>query len=353
MTALDQAPAGPALAGRRGGALLPVLAAGVILSVVISIGLGSVYVPPLTVIAIAWNELFPAASEPAWTMGQYHIVIDLRIPRAILGAFLGAGLAVTGAVLQNITRNPLADPYLFGVSSGASFGAVIVILYTGAVIGIATLPLAAFIGALLAMLLVYLLAREVGGFSTERLVLTGLAVYFVLMAATNGLIFASGNRGAESAIFWMLGGLGNTRWHLLPAPLIAVVIGIAWLLWRARALDALSLGDEAAHTLGIAVRRLRFEMFLATSLIAGVLVSASGAVGFIGLIIPHCARWIAGAEMRRTIPVAALIGAIFTVWVDAAARIILAPLELPLGVATAAIGGLFFMILLRRRETFA
>ena len=169
------------------------------------------------------------------------------------------------------------------------------------------------------MMLVFVLAREVGGFSTERLVLTGLAVYFVLMAATNGLIFASGNRGAESAIFWMLGGLGNTRWHLLPAPLIAVVIGTGWLLWRARALDALSLGDEAAHTLGIPVQRLRFEMFLATSLIAGVLVSASGAVGFIGLIIPHCARWIAGAEMRRTIPVAALIGAIFTVWVDAAA----------------------------------
>lgn len=341
----------PAPRSGRGGALLPTLTLGVLVSVIVCVGLGSVHVPPGTVVAIAWEEVFPTGREPAWTMGQYHIVVDLRIPRVILGAFCGAGLAVTGAVLQSITRNPLADPYLFGVSSGASLGAVIVILYTGAVIGAATLPMAAFAGALLAMFLVFLLAREAGGFSTERLVLTGLAVYFVLMAATNGLIFASSNRGAESAIFWMLGGLGNTRWHLLPAPLIAVILGIAWILSRARALDALSLGDEGAHTLGIAVKRLRFEMFLATSLIAGVLVSASGAIGFIGLIIPHCARWIAGAEMRRTIPVAALIGAIFTVWVDAAARLLLAPLELPLGVMTAAIGGLFFLVMLRRRAT--
>lgn len=354
MTRSQAAEVGPRrYAGATRGPLLALLAAGVVVSVIVSVGLGSVYVPPGTVVAIVLDSLWPSGGAPTWTTGQFHIVVDLRIPRAILGAFCGAGLAATGAVLQNITRNPLADPYLFGVSSGASLGAVIVILYTGALIGVWTLPLAAFSGALLAMLMVFALARETGGFATERLVLTGLAVYFVLMAATNGLIFASGNRGAESAVFWMLGGLGNTRWHLLPAPILAVTLGIAWILFRARALDAISLGDETAHTLGVAVPRLRMEMFLATSLITGVLVSASGAIGFIGLVIPHCARWIAGAEMSRAVPVAALVGAVFTVWVDAAARLILAPSELPLGVATAAIGGLFFMVLLRRREVLA
>jgi iron complex transport system permease protein len=273
----------------------------------------------------------------------------LRIPRAILGAVVGAGLGIVGAVLQSITRNPLADPYLFGVSSGAAVGAVTVILYTGSVIGLVTLPLAAFLGALASMAMVLLLAFGIGGFGTERLVLTGVAVHFVLMAATNFLIFNASDRGADAALFWMLGSFGNARWNILAPPTMALLIGGAWVMCRSPGLDALSIGDEGAHTLGIKVKALRLEMFIATALMTGVFVSTSGAVGFVGLVIPHCARWIVGARIARCVPIAAGMGAIFTVWVDAGARYVLAPKELPLGVMTAAVGGLFLIFVLKSR----
>jgi iron complex transport system permease protein len=148
----------------------------------------------------------------------------------------------------------------------------------------------------------------------------------------------------------MLGSFGNARWNVLAAPIVALIIGGAWVLARARGLDALSIGDEGAHTLGINVRRLRLEMFVATALMTGVFVSVSGAVGFVGLIIPHCARWVVGARIGRCVPIAAAMGAIFAVWVDAGARYALAPKELPLGVMTAAVGGLFLIIVLKRRK---
>ena len=334
---------------KRFPALLLLLLAVALVSTIVAIGVGAVEIAPGMVIAIIRDALSPGSVEPSWTPGQHSIVIDLRIPRAILGATVGAGLAIVGAVLQNITRNPLADPYLFGVSSGAAVGAVIVILYTGSVLGLVTLPLAAFAGALVSMGLVFVLALELGGFGTERLVLTGIAVHFVLMAATNLLIFNASDRGAESALFWMLGSFGNARWNVLAPPIVALAVGGAWIMCRARGLDALSIGDEGAHTLGIDVKALRLEMFIATALMTGVFVSTSGAVGFVGLIVPHCARWVVGARIGRCVPIAAGMGAIFTVWVDASARYVLAPKELPLGVMTAAVGGLFLIIVLKRR----
>ena len=321
-----------------------------LVSTIATVGIGAVSIPPSTVVDIIREALAPTGEAPTWTIGQQRIILDLRIPRAILAAIVGAGLGVVGTVLQSITRNPLADPYLFGVSSGASVGAVTVILYTGSFLGLLTLPLAAFAGALASMLLVFVLARETGGFGVERLVLTGVAVHFVLMALTNVLIFNANDRGADAALFWMLGGFGNARWNIILPPIVALILGLAWVMRRARLLDALTLGDEGAHTLGVAVKRLRFEMFVCSALMTGVLVSTSGSVGFIGLIIPHIARWLVGAECRRSVPVAAMLGAIFAVWVDAIARFILAPKELPLGVMTAAIGGLFFVFALKRRR---
>ncbi|MBS7700504.1 MULTISPECIES: iron ABC transporter permease [unclassified Chelatococcus] len=340
-------------AAQRTDPLIPLivgLSAAAILSTILTVGIGSVSIPPEKALAIVREALRPTGEAANWTRGQEHIILDLRIPRALLGAMVGAGLGIVGAVLQSITRNPLADPYLFGVSSGAAVGAVAVILYTGAFLGALTLPLAAFMGALASMAAVFLLARESGGFGTERLVLTGVAVHFVLMAATNVLIFHASDRGAEGAIFWMMGSFGNARWNILGGPFIALVLGAVWVMRRARDLDALSLGDEGAHTLGISVKSLRLEMFAATALMTGVFVAAAGAVGFIGLIIPHCARWAVGARMRRTVPIAGLMGAIFAVWVDAASRWLMAPRELPLGVMTAAIGGVFFVIVLKRQR---
>ena len=332
-------------------ALLAGLAVAALVSTVLTVGLGAVAIPPGTVLGIVREAVAPTGAAHAWSMGQQHIILDLRIPRAILAALVGAGLGLVGSVLQGITRNPLADPYLFGVSSGAAVGAVSVILYTGSVLGVLTLPLAAFAGALLAMAAVFLLAREGGGFSTERLVLTGVAVHFVFSACTNMLIYNANDRGADAALFWMLGSFGNARWNVLAAPAVALVAGGAWILYRARALDALSLGDEGAHTLGVRVKALRLEMFVASALMTGIFVSTSGTIGFVGLIVPHVARWAVGAQMRWSLPTAAGFGAVFTVWVDAASRYALAPKELPFSVMTAAVGGVFFTAILRRRRT--
>ena len=189
--------------------LLVVLALATVISTVLTIGIGAVAIPASTTIAIIQHALAPSVEPGTWTMGQQHIILDLRIPRAIMGAMVGARLSVVGAVLQSITRNPLADPYLFGISSGASIGAVAVILYTGSFLGVLTLPAMAFVGALFSTALVFTFAREVGGFATERLVLTGVAVHFVLMAMTNVLIFNAADRGADAALFWMLGSFGN------------------------------------------------------------------------------------------------------------------------------------------------
>lgn len=331
-------------------ALLAALGLTVLVSTVLTVGVGAVSIPARTVLAIVGDAVAPSGAVRTWTLGQQHIILDLRIPRAILAAVVGAGLGLVGCVLQGITRNPLADPYLFGISSGAAVGAVAVILYTGSVLGALTLPLAAFAGALTSMALVFLLAREGGGFSTERLVLTGVAVHFVCSAAANVLIFNANDRGADAALFWMLGSFGNARWNVLLPPIVALFAGGAWMLCRARALDALSLGDEGAHTLGVQVKALRLEMFVASALMTGVFVSTSGAVGFIGLIIPHCARWAMGAQMRWSLPAAAGMGAAFTVWMDAASRFVLSPKELPFSVMTAAVGGVFFLAVLRRRR---
>ncbi|MBC7799517.1 MAG: iron ABC transporter permease, partial [Gemmatimonadaceae bacterium] len=343
---------GAASAARRDGwrvGLLVGLGITVLVSTVLTIGVGAVAIPARTVVAILNDALWPGGVR-TWSMGQQHIILDLRVPRAILAATVGAGLGMVGSVLQAITRNPLADPYLFGVSSGAAVGAVTVILYTGSIIGVLTLPLAAFVGALASMAVVFLLAQDCGGVSTERLVLTGVAVHFVFSAVTNVLIYNANDRGADAALFWMLGSFGNARWNVLLPPVVALLAGGAWIMHRARALDALSLGDEGAHTLGIRVRALRLEMFVASALMTGVFVSTSGAVGFIGLVIPHCARWAVGAQMRWSLPTAAGMGGLFTVWVDAASRFALAPKELPFSVMTAAVGGVFFVVILRRRR---
>ena len=331
--------------------LLVGLGLAVIASTMLTVGVGAVSIPAGSVLGIVWEAVAPTGAVHAWSAGQQHIVLDLRIPRAILAALVGAGLGMVGTVLQGITRNPLADPYLFGISAGAAVGAVSVILYTGSVWGALTLPAAAFAGALVAMTLVFLLAQQGGGISTERLVLTGVAVHFVFSAITNFLIYNANDRGADAALFWMLGSFGNARWAVLGAPALALLGGGGWVLHRARALDALSLGDENAHTLGVGVQALRMEMFIASALMTGVFVSTSGAIGFVGLIIPHCARWTVGAQMRWSLPTAAGFGAVFTVWVDAASRYAMAPKELPFSVMTAAVGGAFFIIILRRRRS--
>ena len=333
---------------RRYALLLIGLGALLLVSCVVSLGFGPARVPVDVVWHILLNKLF-GIGEVSWNAGQEHIVWLIRVPRMLLGALVGAGLALIGAVLQAVTRNPLADPHLLGVTSGATLGAVIVVLHVGEIVGLLTLPIAAFIGALLSMLLVLAIASRHGRLDSDRLLLCGVAVSFVLMAVANTLLFLGDHRASSAVLFWMLGGLGLARWELLAIPSASVLLGLVLLLGMARPLNALMAGEQTAVTLGLNARNVRLRVFLIASLMTGVLVAISGSIGFVGLMIPHIARRLVGAEHRRLLPVSALLGSVFLVWVDVAARTLIAPEDLPIGVATAAIGGLFFIGLMRKR----
>lgn len=329
--------------------LLLVLVLALALSCAASLGFGAAPVPLPSVLEILGQRLFDLQPAQAVSSAQDSIVWLIRAPRVVLGALVGAGLALVGTALQAVTRNPLADPHLLGVSSGAALGAVIVVLYLGEFIGLLSLPLAAFVGALVSMLLVLAIASRGGRLESDRLLLAGVAVSFVMMAASNLLLFLGDHHAASSVIFWMLGGLGLARWELLWLPALCLALALLLLLGLARALNALMAGEHSAVSLGLEPRRVRLLVFVCASLLTGVLVSLSGAIGFVGLILPHVARFLVGAEHRRLLPVSALLGALFLVWVDVAARTLLAPQDLPIGIATAAIGGVFFVLLLRRR----
>ena len=333
---------------RRYALLLIALGALLLVSCVVSLGFGPARVPVDVVWQILLNKLF-GIGDKNWSAGQEHIVWLIRVPRMLLGALVGAGLALIGAVLQAVTRNPLADPHLLGVTSGATLGAVIVVLHVGEIVGLLTLPIAAFIGALLSMILVLAIASRHGRLDSDRLLLCGVAVSFVMMAVANTLLFLGDHRASSAVLFWMLGGLGLARWELLAIPSASVLLGLVLLLGMARPLNALMAGEQTAVPLGLNARNVRLRVFLIASLMTGVLVAISGSIGFVGLMIPHIARRLVGAEHRRLLPVSALLGSVFLVWVDVAARTLIAPEDLPIGVATAAIGGLFFIGLMRKR----
>ncbi|ROL77518.1 iron ABC transporter permease [Pseudomonas vranovensis] len=337
-------------ANSRQRLLLLALMTLLLVSCVVSLGFGSAPVPVEVVWRVLLFKLFGVTPEaPAWTTGQEHIVWLIRVPRMLLAALVGGGLAMIGAVLQAVTRNPLADPHLLGVTSGATLGAVLVVLHIGELLGVLTLPLAAFIGALCSMLLVLAIASRHGRLDSDRLLLCGVAVAFVMMAAANLLLFLGDHRASSAVMFWMLGGLGLARWELLPIPAISVLLGLALLLGMARSLNALMAGEQTAVTLGLNARKVRLLAFLICSLLTGVLVAISGSIGFVGLMVPHIARRLVGAEHSRLLPVCLLLGSLFLIWVDVAARTLISPEDLPIGIATAAIGGLFFIGLMRRR----
>jgi len=341
--------------------LLPLLlglGTALILTLIVAVALGPVTISFTEVWHIILGHIagklgfsaeITAGTTQATLSAADRIVMQIRLPRVLLGALVGAGLSVVGATLQTTTQNKLADPYLFGISAGATAGAVVILLYSGAVFGPASLALGAFIGACLSSLMVIGIARRSGDLSSERLILAGLAISFVVMSIANLLLFMADHRAASAVLFWMLGGLGAASWDNLPLPAIGLGLGLGYLLLQARALNALLAGNETALTLGIEVGRLRLQLFAVSSAITALMVSVSGSIGFVGLMLPHLVRACVGADHRRLLPVAALGGAIFLVWVDVAARLILAPEDLPIGIVTAGIGGLFFIWLMRRR----
>lgn len=275
-----------------------------------------------------------------------RIIVDLRLPRAILAVAVGAGLGVIGLLLQTVTRNDLADPFLFGLSAGAAAGAVAVITRIGDRLGILTLPIAAFAGGMCATAVVLLLIRRAQGYGPERLVLAGLAVSFLFTALTNYLVFSGDQRAAHSVLFWTMGGLGLATWQNIGIGIIGALLVIGYALLHHRQLDALLGGEQTAESLGIPVTRLRNVTFLVASFSTALLVSIAGVIGFIGLMIPHMARAFAGPLHARLAVACGLLGAALLLGSDLLARTLLPPQELPVGVVTSSIGAFFVVAML-------
>ncbi|MGK4594264.1 FecCD family ABC transporter permease [Amycolatopsis sp. w19] len=281
----------------------------------------------------------------------YSIVWQVRTPRVLLAAVVGAGLAVVGVAVQALVRNALADPFVLGISSGASVGAAAVVVFgLFAGLGVLALSTAAFLGALGATALVYLAARSKFGLTPLRLVLTGVALTYAFQAVMSVLVYLSPNgQAAQTVLFWLLGSLGSATWASLPLAALGVAVAVVVLLRYGTALDVLSMGDETAMSLGTDAAALRRWLFLLTAVVTGLLVAVSGSIGFVGLVLPHVVRMIAGSGHRRVLALAPLVGAVFLVWVDLLARTLVAPEELPLGVITALIGVPVFLVVMRRR----
>lgn len=334
---------------RSAGVTGVVLALGLVASVTIAVTIG----PADIRIAEVYGSVLAHLGLGESPLGVLRdgIVWQLRVPRVLTAAFVGAGLAVAGAVMQAITRNQLADPYLLGLSSGASLGAVSVLLLGVSVL----LPVAAFAGAIAALALTLALAGALGRITPTRTVLAGLAVSSLAGAATSFVIFWSATTGDSyrEVLSWLLGSLAGARWPAVAISGLAVLLIAIPLAAAGRMLDGFAFGDTAAASLGVNVSRVRWGMLGATALLTGALVSVSGAIGFVGLILPHAVRLIVGPGHRALLPLSALVGAIFLVWADTLARTVFDPRELPVGIVTALVGAPIFALLLARRRSEA
>ncbi|GAB3470030.1 FecCD family ABC transporter permease [Actinophytocola sediminis] len=328
-------------------AVLGALAGGLVVTVLVATGIGPVGVPVAEVTDILANRLTGGTG----TESTADLVVwQFRFPRVLLAVVVGAGLALAGAVVQSVVRNPVADPHLLGLSSGASVGAVLVLTSSTALLGVFTVPAAAFLGAAGAMALVLVLARQRGRLHPLRLVLVGVACAHLFSGVTSFLLAQTNNSAAQQQIiFWLLGGLSGTQWHTLPIPSVVVAAAILVLLVLARRVNVLVLGDDACAALGIHAARLRWQLLVLTTLLTGTVVAVSGGIGFVGLIIGHLARMVVGADHRRALPVTVLLGAIFLTWADVLARMVIAPAELPIGVVTAFLGVPLFLLVMRGR----
>ncbi len=278
------------------------------------------------------------------------VIFQIRLSRSVLAGLVGASLAVAGVIFQGLLRNPLADPFTIGVSTGAAFGAALLVVLgvEGAFWGLSSLPLGALAGALLALLAVLMLSREQGRIRQESLVLAGIVVSTFLSALIS-LMKSLDEESLSAIVFWIMGSFSGRGWvhvgFLLPYGLAGLILAAL----NARELDILALGEEQSHYLGVAVSRTRLQLLLAASLLTAAAVPVSGVIGFVGLLVPHMMRLLFGADHRLLLPATALFAASFLVAADSVARTITAPTELPVGVITALCGAPFFIYLLRKR----
>jgi len=317
----------------------------------ISVSLGAVAIPLSKSWSILVHRILGDGIPVEWTASEASIILELRLPRTISGVLVGAALSLAGAVLQALLRNPLADPFVLGISSGAAVGAVLAILVGlgSTFLGIYAVPGAAFAGALLTLLLVYFIARVEGRVPTQTMLLSGVIISSFFSAIIMFLISVTSNEQIHSIMFWLMGNLEYAGSRSLVVIFLYFLVGSAVLFLLAKDLNLLVLGEETAAELGVEVERVKKIAFVFASLIIGAVVSISGLIGFVGLVVPHVVRMIWGPDHRFLLPASALMGAMLMVVADTIARTVLAPSEIPVGVVTAMGGAPFFVYLLRKK----
>ncbi|PEN14040.1 ABC transporter permease [Longibacter salinarum] len=329
-----------------------VLVVSVAVTVACGVAIGSTDIALLDVVRVIASRLGVADAAPPATIDR--IIWDLRMPRVVLAMLVGGGLSIIGVAMQTLVRNPLAEPYILGISGGATAGASLFYLgFLPPVISkTLSMPVAAFAGGLATIVIVYLVARTESRVSVARLLLAGVAMSALTSSITSFITFSSPEPDALRAVlFWLLGSFSGARWALIPGAAVVSVVGAILLTALARPLDAMLMGEEPAYHLGVPVESLKRGLLVLAALVTGVLVSTSGAIGFVGLIIPHAVRMVAGVTHRTLVPASFLTGGLFMVWADLAARTLLPAQELPVGILTALCGVPFFLWLLRQRGT--
>ncbi|WP_258130984.1 iron ABC transporter permease [Microbacterium sp. MYb66] len=321
-----------------------------VLVLVLSAATGPVAVSPLDAAKIVVGHLIsgmPWMSDGTLTPLQDQAVWQFRVPRSLLAALSGAGLALAGAMMQAVVRNPLAEPYILGVSSGASVGAVLVIVSGGATFLGLTMSGAAFVGAMVACILVAMLARIRGELSPTRMILAGVALGALLSAVTSYLTLTTDAQNVVSVMFFLLGSVSAADMSSLLIPAVALAIACTAVCGLSRLMNALLAGDESAMAVGVRTTRLRGLLLVLASLLTGAIVAVSGGIGFVGLVVPHMARLLVGSDHRRMLPITVLGGALFLMVADLLARTVAMPTEIPLGILTAFVGAPFFLWLMR------
>lgn len=320
-------------------------------SIILGISFGAVDIPPYDVYRVFLYKVFGIKIgnlDEILNSTLFDIIWGVRMPRVLLGAFAGMALAMVGVIMQATIQNPLGDPYILGLSSGASLGATFSILigFSG-VLSSFGVPLGAFLGALIASIFVYFLARIGGRITPFKMILAGMVISSICSSLTSLIIFLSkDNEGIRTVNFWMMGSLAGAEWSNIVLPIAISVIPLIYFFTQYRNLNLMVLGDETSITLGLNIEKHRKIYMILSSLITGVIVSVCGTIGFVGIMIPHIVRLIFGTDHKTLLPFSALVGAIFLIWADVIARCAITNMELPIGIITSVIGAPFLLWLM-------
>ncbi|SMC95451.1 iron complex transport system permease protein [Desulfocicer vacuolatum DSM 3385] len=324
---------------------------GLLFTACLAVMIGPVVIKPLLVVKIWVHQFTGGLIEKEWSRIPEVIVMDIRTPRVLLSILVGMGLAVSGAAMQGLFRNPMAEPYVLGMSSGAAVGACLaIVLGMGRVFGPFAIPILAFTGATVTIFVVYNIARTGNRVPTETLLLAGIAVGLFLYAVVSFLKISASMENLQNVVLWLMGSFAMATWMDVKIVILPLLGGICVLCFMVRELDILQFGEETAIHLGMNVETVKRILLIASALVTGAAVSVSGIIGFVGLIVPHMVRMAMGSRHRILLPASALCGAIFLVCCDTLARVVSQPSEVPIGIITAAIGAPYFVYLLKRRK---